>query len=32
MRDLRTAIETGTLADVATRISAEHAAGDIPAL
>jgi queuine tRNA-ribosyltransferase len=32
MRDLRTAIETGTVADVATRISAEHAAGDIPAL
>jgi queuine tRNA-ribosyltransferase len=31
MRDLRIAIETGTLADVAARISAGHAAGDIPA-
>jgi queuine tRNA-ribosyltransferase len=32
MRDLRSAIESGTLADVAARIAAEHAAGDIPAL
>jgi queuine tRNA-ribosyltransferase len=32
MRDLRTAIEAGTLEDVAARIAAEHAAGDIPAL
>ena len=32
MRDLRGAIETGTVADVAARIGAEHAAGDILAL
>ncbi len=32
MRDLRTAIETGTLGDVAARITAAHVAGDIPAL
>jgi queuine tRNA-ribosyltransferase len=32
MRDLRTAIESGTLADVAARIAEEHAAGDIPAI
>jgi queuine tRNA-ribosyltransferase len=31
MRDLRAAIEIGTLADVAARIAAAHAAGDIPA-
>jgi queuine tRNA-ribosyltransferase len=31
MRDLRIAIESGTLADVAARISVGHAAGDIPA-
>ena len=32
MRDLRAAIETGTLETVAARIAAAHAAGDIPAL
>jgi queuine tRNA-ribosyltransferase len=32
MRDLRAAIESGTLESVAARIAAAHAAGDIPAL
>jgi queuine tRNA-ribosyltransferase len=32
MRDLRTAIESGTLGDVAARIAQAHAAGDIPAI
>jgi queuine tRNA-ribosyltransferase len=32
MRDLRAAVEAGTLGDVAARIAGEHAAGDISAL